>query len=252
MRIITCIMTENDCYKTAGKITPIGVVVHSTGANNPNLKRYIQPTHTNAFYDDLIRKIGVNKNHNDWNRAGVDKCVHAMIGRLEDGTISTIQTLPSFIRGWHVGKGKYGSYNNSHLSFEICEDNLKDKDYFDKVMKEAQELCAMWCEIYEWNPLEEGRVISHHEAHMKGYASNHGDIDAWLKIYGLDMNWFRQEVKKIMDAKENEPSEWAKEAVAYWKDKGVTDGTRLKAACTREEVLTMLYRIEQLRKDGKL
>ena len=51
---------------------PQGIVVHSTGANNPTLRRYIAP-------DDGI--IGKNEFGNDWNRGGLDVCVHAFIGK---------------------------------------------------------------------------------------------------------------------------------------------------------------------------
>ncbi len=40
-----CILTANDCYKKGTKMTggkPTGIVVHSTGANNKNLKRYVE------------------------------------------------------------------------------------------------------------------------------------------------------------------------------------------------------------------
>ena len=45
MNLKECILIENECYKYGDKIVgnPKGIVVHSTGANNPNLKRYIQP-----------------------------------------------------------------------------------------------------------------------------------------------------------------------------------------------------------------
>ena len=56
MELRKCILTKNDCYKKGTKITPKGIVVHSTGANNPTLRRYVQP-------DDGI--LGVNKNKND-------------------------------------------------------------------------------------------------------------------------------------------------------------------------------------------
>jgi hypothetical protein len=54
-------------------------MVHSTGANNPNLSRYVQPN---------ISGIGVNKYNNDWNRSGTGACVHAFIGKLANGNIS--------------------------------------------------------------------------------------------------------------------------------------------------------------------
>ena len=38
-----CFLTKNDCYRAGRTITPKGIVVHSTGANNPYLRRYVQP-----------------------------------------------------------------------------------------------------------------------------------------------------------------------------------------------------------------
>lgn len=37
------ILTNNACYKAGKTITPKGIMVHSTGANNPWLKRYVGP-----------------------------------------------------------------------------------------------------------------------------------------------------------------------------------------------------------------
>ena len=125
MNLQKLIFTKNDCYKAGKKITPKGVMVHSTGANNPNLKRYVGP-------DD--GKLGHNSNNNHWNQP-MDRnvCVHAFIGKLKDGSIATYQTLPWDHRGWHGG----GDSNNTHIGFEICEDNLKDAVYFGKVYQEA-------------------------------------------------------------------------------------------------------------------
>ena len=50
MKLIQCILTGNDCYKAKRTIKPVGVMVHSTGADNPNLRRYVQPaTSTPGF-----------------------------------------------------------------------------------------------------------------------------------------------------------------------------------------------------------
>ena len=43
MNLNKLIFTENACYKAGRKITVKGIMVHSTGANNPNLKRYVGP-----------------------------------------------------------------------------------------------------------------------------------------------------------------------------------------------------------------
>ena len=204
MDIRKCILTNNDCYKTAQKITPKGIVVHSTGANNPQLKRYVQP-------DDGL--LGLNQNNNHWNTSGLEKCVHAFIGEDKNGIVRIYQTLPFDYACWGVGSSKsktkdpnrvsYGkdkngnylysyNYNPAYIQFEICEDNLKDKDYFDKAFNLAIEFCKYLCK--EFN-IPTDNIVSHSEAHQKGYGSNHSDCDHWLKKFGKDMNWFRERVK---------------------------------------------------------
>ena len=152
MRLLRCLLTENDCYKAGRTIVPQGVMVHSTGANNPDLKRYVQPLAGAADYGSLTALLGTNQNRNDWNRAGVGACVHAFIGRLADGAIATCQTLPWAMRGWHCG----ADGNNTHISFEICEDGLDDQDYFHRVYQEALELTAHLCRLYGLDPLADG------------------------------------------------------------------------------------------------
>ena len=44
MNLHKLIFTNNDCYKAGKTMTPKGIMVHSTGANNPNLKRYVGQT----------------------------------------------------------------------------------------------------------------------------------------------------------------------------------------------------------------
>lgn len=136
MNLHKLIFTENACYKAGRKITVKGIMVHSTGANNPWLKRYVGP-------DDGL--LGKNQYNNHWNQA-MDRqvCVHGFIGKLADGTIATYQTLPWDHRGWHAG----GTANNTHIGFEICEDGLTDSTYFKKVYQEAVELCAYLCKLY--------------------------------------------------------------------------------------------------------
>lgn len=185
MELKQCILTNNDCYKKGQKMTPKGIVVHSTGANNPNLKRYVQP-------DDGI--LGKNTNNNSWNRGGLSKCVHAFVGLDKNGVVRCYQTLPFNICCWGVGNGSKGSYNYNpaYIQFEICEDNLTNKEYFTKVFDLSAEFCAYL--VKEYN-LSIDNIVSHHEAHLKGYGENHGDCDHWLKKFGKDMNWFRNEVK---------------------------------------------------------
>ncbi|WP_425456155.1 N-acetylmuramoyl-L-alanine amidase [Bacillus yapensis] len=170
---------------------PKGIMVHSTGANNPWLKRYVGP-------DDGL--LGKNQYNNHWNQdkpGGRQVCVHAFIGKLADGSIATYQTLPWNHRGWHAG----GTANNSHIGFEICEDGLTDASYFSAVYKEALELCVYLCKLYGFS---EKDIICHSEGYKRGIASNHGDVMHWFPKHGKSMDTFRADVKKLLSA-ENKP-----------------------------------------------
>nr|DAV54229.1 MAG TPA: PGRP protein [Caudoviricetes sp.] len=185
MDIKQCFLTNNDCYKAAGNITPNGIIVHSTGCNNPNLRRYVQP-------DDGI--LGKNPNGNDWNRAmakGDRKCVHAFIGKDKNGTVRVYQTLPWNYKCWGCGSGSKGSYNGSYIQLEICEDALNDSTYFTAAFKMAADLCRYLMDKYNI-PVE--NVISHKEAAARGYASSHVDPEHWLAKFGKDMKWFRNQL----------------------------------------------------------
>ena len=59
MKLTTLLLTQNNCYKSGKKHTVKGIMVHSTGANNPKLSRYVGP-------DDGI--LGTNPYNNHWNQ----------------------------------------------------------------------------------------------------------------------------------------------------------------------------------------
>ena len=206
MTLKKCILTENDCYKKGVKMTggkPKGIVMHSTGANNVYLKRYVQPARLDKAYDQVIKDLGVNLYGNHWNRSRGSACVHAFIGKEANGSIATYQTLPFDICCWGCGSGLKGSYNknpNAKIQFEICEDGLKDEQYFSKVFEEAAELCAYICKEYN---LSTDTICSHKEAHAAGYATNHGDPEHWLKKFGKNMDDFRGMVDEKLTGKAN-------------------------------------------------
>ena len=206
MRLIKCMLTANDCYKAGRTITPKGVMVHSTGANNPLVARYVQPVEGQKDEAQLKAEIGGNRNANDWNHPGLDVCTHAFVGKLADGGVGTVQTLPWNHRGWHAGTGTSGgSANNTHIAFEICEDDLTDEGYFRKVYQEAVELTAMLCKTYNLNPLADGVVICHSEGYQRGVASNHGDVMHWFPKFGKSMDTFRADVSKAMTPAQVKP-----------------------------------------------
>ena len=182
MEYNTQFLTKNECYLEGETMTPKGIVFHSTGADNPNLKRYVGP-------DDGV--LGRNRYGNHWNRAGVKKCVHAFIGYDKHDVIRCYQTLPWKFRSWGCGSGSRGSYNRSRIQFEICEDDLSNGTYFKRAFAMAIDLCAFLCGQYDL-PVE--KIVSHKEAHRLGYATNHGDPEHWMRHYDWTMDTFRERV----------------------------------------------------------
>lgn len=93
--ITQAIMTSSACYKVGRKITPAGIMVHSTA--------------TPGAMADQLRA--------SWDSADATAAVHAII---DDGR--TLMTLPWSARGWHAGTGTSGkTANDTHIAFEICE-----------------------------------------------------------------------------------------------------------------------------------
>lgn len=207
MNLLQCILYRNRCYQEQRYIKPTRILVHSTGANNTTLKRYVQPHATQSdgmggkTRAEMLALLGTNIYSNDWNRSEGSVCVNAFIGKLADGSLATVQTLPWDMRPWGCGAGSKGSFNNNAIQFEICEDSTNNKDYCQATYNEAVELCAMLCKKYNVDP---DMIVSHSEAHKMGYASNHGDVEHWWSKHGLTMDGFRKAVKEAM--KENEPA----------------------------------------------
>lgn len=262
MRLRQQILTKNDCYKAGRTITVKGVMVHSTGANNPKVSRYVPG-------DDVL---GRNAGGNHWDNPGIEKCVHAFIGKFADGKIGTVQTLPWNRRGWHAG----GAANNTHIGFEICEDGLADPNYFKAVYQEAAEVTASLCKVFGLDPVADGVVICHQEGYRRGVASNHADVLHWFPKMGKTMDDFRRDVAVIMkeddqmlsyeqwrtymdqyrqELRDNDSGEWSKEARKFAVDNGIFSGSGTSPdgqpnfmwedLLTREQCAQVLYRFAQ-------
>nr|DAQ26025.1 MAG TPA: PGRP protein [Caudoviricetes sp.] len=225
-------------------------MVHSTGAANPWLRRYISP-------DD--GRLGEPSSRH-WNQGGVGACVHAMIGKLADGSVCAYQTLPWNMRGWHCGR----SGNDTHIAFEICEDGLEDEVYFRQTYRAAVELTAYLCKRFGLDPLADGVVLCHSEGYQRGIASNHADVMHWWGEFGVDMDDFRADVAAEMQGGDDmteaqvrqivreeiaalqlqraelPASDWARDQLAAAVAAGITDGKRPQAHATRQEVAIMV------------
>ena len=161
--------------------SPAGIIIHSTGANNPNLKRYVNAPEI----------CGENPYKNYFDRADSDVCPHAVIGKDKNGEVKAAKLLPWNVCCWGCGSGSKGSYNYApaYIQIEIAEDALNDRAYFEEAFGLASDLCQRLMKNYP--TIKPGNIISHKEACARGYASNHGDPEHWLARFGKNMDWFR-------------------------------------------------------------
>lgn len=204
---VQCFLTNNPCYKGTKPMTVKGVLWHSTGANNKSVKRYVQPSKDDPRYDELIEYLGKNKYNNSWNNTTRKVGMNAFIGVVASGKAETVQTMPWDWRPWGCGSGPKGSCNNGWIQFEICEDGLQNKAYFEEVYKEACELTAYMCKMFNLDPqgtVKNGSVtvpviICHADSNRLGLGSNHGDVLHWFKKYGKTMQDVRDDVWKLMN-----------------------------------------------------
>lgn len=205
---MVCMMTQSTCYKGTKRMQVKGVLWHSTGANNPTLKRYVQPDDNAADRDLMIKVIGKNAYGNDWNHASVQAGLNAWIGKLADGSVAAVQTMPWDFRPWGCGSGSNGSCNTGWIQFEICEDGLNDREYFEKIYKEACELTAYLCKMYgidpkgsvKYNGVTVPTILCHADSHKLGLGSNHGDVLHWFPKFGKNMDTVREDVSALMGA----------------------------------------------------
>ena len=203
---LECMMTQSTCYKGTEPMKVLGVLWHSTGANNPNLKRYVQPDDKASNRSALLAKLGTNSYKNDWNHIKIEVGLNAWIGKFADGTVGAVQTMPWNYRPWGCGSGSKGSCNNGWIQFEICEDDLTDKSYFNKVYEEAAQLTAYLCKMYNIDPngsvtingVKVPTILCHADSHALGFGSGHSDVNHWFPKFGKSMATARARVAEII------------------------------------------------------
>ena len=206
---IVCMQTNSTCYKGTTTIVPKGVLWHDTGAGNPNISRYVQPLESDANYAEMIALLGKNRYGNDWNHIARQAGMNCWIGKLADGTVATVQTMPWNYKPWGCGSGSKGSLNNTHMQFEICDDGMESQEYFEAVYKEACEITAYYCKMYNLDPLGSFMyngvkvpvITSHAESYDLKLGGNHGDPLKWMKEFGKTMDDARRDVAAIMNGK---------------------------------------------------
>lgn len=167
-------LKNNRTYKSGKILSPTGIVVHSTGTNQKRISAYTV----------------------QWDSPSTGVCVHGMLGLDDTGELCFTQTLPYNFRCGGCGSGPRGSYNNSHIQFEICEDNLSSAEWAHKTYAAALMICEELCRRFQIPP---ENVVCHSEAHALGYASNHADVMHWWPKFNLSMDGFRAALRERLE-----------------------------------------------------
>lgn len=221
---LSCLFTQSPCYKGTGRIEPTAICWHDTGCNNPLIRRYIQPSDDDPNRNELLSLLSSNPYSNDWNHTTRRVGVHFFVGKLADGTVTSVQTLPLDYRAWGTSSGKKGSANSVALQFEICRDDMKSKEYFEKAYREAVELTAYLCKLFSIDPhgstvcngVTVPTILCHADAHRYGLANNHSDVTEWFPKYGKSMKTVREDVAALLA--ETIPADPADEAISPTED----------------------------------
>lgn len=210
---MVCMMTQSTCYKETTKGKPVGILWHDTAGGNPYLKRYVQPDDNASNRAELLKLLGKNQYNNDFNHIVRYAGLNCWVGKLADGTVTTVQTMPWDYRPWGCGGGSKGSCNGTTggpfwIQFEICDDGYKTgtKDYFEKAYKEACEITAYLCQKFNINPngtvdykgVKVPTILCHWDSYKLGLGSGHTDIYTWFNKYNKDMTTVRKDVTNLL------------------------------------------------------
>lgn len=210
---LVCMQTQSTCYKQTKPLKQIyGVLWHDTGANNANLKRYVQPSDDAPDKNEMLQILGKNTNRNDWNHTNRQAGMNCFVGKLADGTVATVQTMPWNYKPWGCGKGANGSCNDGWIQFEICEDGKTNREYFELAYREACEITAYLCEkfgidpkgIVEFQGLTVPTILCHRDSCRMGLGGipEHEDIYDWFPNFGKNMETVREDVERLMNQEE--------------------------------------------------
>ncbi len=202
-----CLQSDSTCYTSTTKLDTIkGIVVHTTSTFDNSVKTFIQPADSAGDKNDMLTLIGTNSSKNDWNHCASSECFHAVIGKLADGTVSTVQALPWNYRAWGCGSGTAGTCNDGWIQILICEDSLHDEDYFRSVYSELCNLVAYLCRLFKLDPrgsatcanISTDVLLTHHDAYKDKLASSAQDTANWFSKFSESTTSLKNNVAHIL------------------------------------------------------
>ena len=258
-------LTHTDCYLAGRPLIPKGVMVHSTGVAQPDpqvfIRNWNRPGVTKCVHAFVSREGAIQTL--PWTVRGW----HAGTGPSGRSANDTHLSFECCEPAGHTYQG------GQMVGYDVAANEA----YFRAIYRNAAALTAYLCSQYQLDPLKPGVVICHAEGNALGIASGHADVLHWWPKHGVTMEQFRQDVARLMlggdlpeDEEENDmtqekfdemmdryliqraqwaPSPWSEQARLWAQEAGVVagdeSGERYRSFATREEVVQMLYRLDQ-------
>jgi N-acetylmuramoyl-L-alanine amidase len=250
-KIIKNWLTINTYSRPGSKLLGVkGIVIHWVANPNTTAKN-------NRDYFNNLPSINANNIKNG--KKATYGSAHEVIGL--DGEV--ILCIPKNEVAYHVGSNTYtarakkwlGGYPNRYTYGIECThldwNGKMTKETYDTLVERVADLCVE----FKLKAGIEGGVWLHQE--VVGWKDCHrwfvNNNKEWHKFLNLvekrrieKLN-LKKEVN-IVAEKEQVVSQWAKDGWDWAKVKGITDGNRPKDNMTREEMVTMLYRYDKLKK----
>lgn len=154
-----------------------------------------------------------------------------------------IQGIPENRNAWHAGDGGKGKGNRKGLSIEICY-SKSGGNRFIQAEKNTAKFIAFKLKEKGWGI---DKVKKHQD--FSGKYCPHRTLDIGWKRF---LNMIQAELNELKGADKvttkDTPSNWAKESWDWATKNNITDGKRPHDTLTREEMTTMLYRYNKIRK----
>lgn len=139
---------------------------------------------------------------------------------------------------WHAGDG-VGLGNSSSIAIEIC---VNDKASFKQACQNASWLVS---ELLKKHNLGIDRVVQHNKWSGKNCPPEL-QSGAWEITWDEFIGMVKQKLNLSDILAKGEASEWASEAWTWATKIGLTDGTKPKENCTREQLVTILHRFASI------